>query len=426
MKKCLTIALMALSSLAHAQQWSGGIKVEIPTGATKTGNTFQVDQSRYDATSRSSADASNPRFGGFVRYDKPRWLAQAEVMTSKFGLATGVYYAGMGSLAPVSTATRTSLVVTGGYKPVPWLRLQAGVGLNQFGWKTDKIRENVAYFQRAVDNLNSNTDESTRADLTSHLAGYSSDLRLVESYKTTQLTGHYGIGVDLGGLTFDLSRTQGLTPILAGVAGSGQRIDAQQNYGYTSLSVGYRLFPLKKFLLATRKNRAYERVKKDIPFYRNEFQAGLGIQAEDFDAGVIYENRYTRYLTRRTGLTGSLGLARRVTDRHYFASFNPSSTIYLALMGRVLPLYTRRHQIALSAGPNMAFSAPAISGGGSQTGDPAGTLYTHVGISPSRMAVGYQWQFEYQLAATDHIPVGIWVRQTDRINFLGLQAGYRF
>lgn len=430
MKKCLTIALVALSCLAHAQQWSGGLKVDLPTGASKTGNTFTLNTSQFVMNYPSSSDADRTRLVGFVRYDKRDWLLQADVSQGAFSIANLLQY-DRGASTNGYFGKRYALVVQGAYKPAPWLRLQAGLGINRYAWETGNLENQVAEAQKrlkANDGVNPRSLKNDQLDL----GNAQNNLLVAQSYRTTQLTGHYGIGVDLGGLTIDVSRTEGITPLLNGVVDNGQTIAAKQNYGYTSLSIGYRLFPLKKFVLATN-NKVYQKLKAEIPFYRNEISAGLGIIGEDIGTGIIYENRYTRYVSRRFGITGIVGATRTAYVSSTSQSRIKSATdFHVSALLRALPLYTRRHQIGLSFGLNVIVAQAGLTSYESiyysnVPGQNQPLSAARLVERPTRTYVGGQWQMDYQYAITDHIPMGIWLRNSANgyANF-GIQTGFRF
>lgn len=425
----LLIGLLGLTSAAQAQPWSGGIRFDITTGATKRGNQFSLVNVPYSSNDYSSADADGLRIGGFVRYDRSKWLAQAELTTGGIGLDIRGSASRIGTIDATASGNRTALGLTGGYKPAPWLRLQAGLGLSRIAWGNTRTAELLAQFQDRLGSEDPRAREFTQA----YIDAYTGKLAIESSLRTTQLTGHYGVGLDLGGFTIDVSRTEGLTPLLDGVVVNGQQVDARLNYGYTSLNVGYRIFPFKKFLLAPRKsNRAYQKLKSEIPFYKNEFQVGLGLLAEDIGTGLVYENRYTRYLARRFGITGILGAARtaytRPDDPNRFKTY---TAFHGAITARALPLYTRRHQISLSAGLNVLHVTPRYAAGSAYPNvDGQGNTYAITNVYPAKTGVGWQWQFDYQIALTDHIPIGVWLRSVTNPAFsyayIGIQSGYRF
>lgn len=418
----LLIGLLALTNAAQAQSWSGGIRFDITTGATKRGSEFTLVNVPYSSNEYSSSDADAPRLGGFVRYDRPKWLAQAELTTGGMNLNVRGGAPRIGTIDASAVGIRRALGLTGGYKPAPWLRLQVGFAVNRIAWQTTRTAEMLTSLQNRIGSGTPSEQEFTQASIDA----YTGKLALENNLRRTQLTGHYGIGLDLGGFTIDVSRTEGLTPLLDGVTLNGQPVDARLNYSYTSLNLGYRLFPLRRFLAPKKTNRAYQRIRREIPFFRNEFHLGLGNQAEDINAGTIYEARYTRFLTRRFGLTGTLSLAKRDVGR-YQGTLVPANSFIGSVMGRVLPLYTRRHQIALSVGPQLSVTGPQVLGRPDGTIDSQGrTTYAQLTSEPTRVTLGVQGQFDYQIAVTDRLPVGVWLRSGGYGGFYGIQFGYRF
>jgi hypothetical protein len=422
MRQLFSFVLVLTAALAHAQEWSGGLRVDIATGAYKSGNDFRLSNTAFSTNQPSSSDADKAQIGGFVRYDQPNWMAQAEVMTGGFGLSINSQVNGWGTIGRGAYGRQVGLTFTGGYKPAPWLRLQAGLSLHQLFYEQGSVATELAYWQQQ----RPGNDPRSQEIVQNNINAYTGWTTLYNAFKTTQLTGHYSIGVDLGGLMIDVRRTEGLTPILNGVTTpAGERVDARLNYGFTSLSIGYRFFPVKRFL-AMKKNRTYQKLKAEIPFFRNEFHIGLGNQAEDINAGMIYEARYTRSFTRRFGLSNILSFSQRDAGR-YSTYLTPTNGIVLAVMGRVLPIYTRRHQVGLSLGLQGAWQAPRLSGSFSQGGTSSGQpVYRYVDAQPARFKLDGQWQFDYQIAVTDRLPLGVWLRQGGYGAFYGIQCGYRF
>lgn len=422
MKTRLTFLLASVVSLAQAQQWSGGITVDLPLNIDRTGTTFQSGSSTF--TMNDGLEANKLRPGVFVRYDRPDWLLQADVQhVPNFQIGFRAAQDRVGAGSETARGAQTTLRLTGGYKPAPWLRVQAGLGAAYTAWNATRYREDADFIDAQL--------RSGQPGFRPEQALYNRDVaRVIDNYQPWQLTGHLGVGVDLGGLTIDFMRNQGLTPALNGVSGITEA--ARQNYGFYSLRAGYRLFPLRRYLLAPRKNRAYQKLKSEIPFYKNEFQVGLGLLGEDIGTGLVYENRYTRYLTRRVGFTGILGAARtayiRPDDPNRFKAF---TAFHGAIMARALPLYTRRHQIGLSAGLNVLHVTPRYSiSSVYPNADGQGNNYARTNLYAARTSVGWQWQLDYQVALTDRIPIGLWLRSVSNPAFdyayFGLQSGYRF
>jgi hypothetical protein len=402
MRQLLSLILILTAALARAQEWSGGVRLEAPLTIDRSGTLFTLGLTDFNMT--DGVESSKLRPGLFVRYDQPRWLAQADVQHAAFDLGFRTTAGRVGNSITIAKSTQTTLRLTGGYKPAPWLRLVAGLGANYTNWQPQQYTNSWS------------TDAAERLY-------YQNIATVITAYKPWQLTGQLGLGIDLGGLTIDLARQQGLTPVLDGAPGAiGQ---AQANYGYTSLSVGYRIFPVKRFL-ATKRNRAYQKLKADIPYYRNEFHLGLGNQAEDINAGTIYEARYTRYFARRFGLVNSLSFSRRDAGR-FSTYLTPTNGIVLGVMGRFLPIYTRRHQVGLSLGMQGAWQAPRLIGSFGQASTTSGQpVYRYVDAQPARFKLDGQWQFDYQIAITDRLPIGLWLRQGGYGAFYGFQFGYRF
>ena len=205
--------------------------------------------------------------------------------------------------------------------------------------------------------------------------------------------------------------------------------NVNQRGRFLTLQLGYRLFPLKAHTLAPRKNRAYERIRQDIPFYRNEIHVVGGLLAEDFGSAFLYENRYTRYLSRRVGLTAGLNLMRAFETSE--SGFLPKQFTQTQLITgvRFLPLYSRRHTIGLSAGPTLTYrSGFQINSGGSQliNGKPLRTVNLSGQSWLNEFRVSAQATVDYNVAATDRIVLGPWLRATPDNAYFGIQAGYRF
>ena len=255
------------------------------------------------------------------------------------------------------------------------------------------------------------------------------------SYKKANLEGQIGIGIDVGGLTLDLTYAQNLTPAVDGVTVQNQTYAFKQNYGYWALGLGYKLFPLKQHLLTPRKNKAYERIKQDIPFYRNEFYVATGLLAEDIGSEVSYENRYTRYLSRRVGITAGLSYS------HNFLSSNErygrkGSINQLALLTgvRFLLLYSRRHTIGVTTGPMLTYADELKGSFNQQTvsGQTVSYLNLTQRSAVNELRVGWHSNVDYNLALTDRLIAGPWLRVFSQSSIVpnagafGIQAGYRF
>ena len=246
-----------------------------------------------------------------------------------------------------------------------------------------------------------------------------------------------GVGVDIGGLTLDLAHNRGLSPVLDGIQFQQQRYAIQQRYNYWALSVGYRLFPLKAYLLAPRRrNPAYKRIKQDVPFYRNEFHASVGVLGEDIGSAFIYENRYTRYFTRRVGLATGVNMMRVHQNLETDSPVRLYSSFMLTTGVRLLPLYSRRHTVGITTGPALTHQ---VGVGLNRSSKPLNVNGQLVNVTDLRNSsryrgwdLGWQSSIDYQFAVTDRMLVGPWLRLFGEdfiipdLASAGLQIGYRF
>lgn len=417
------VVLLLVTSAVRAQEWSFGPTVNLGLSSNRTTG----DQVKIGATTVSTndyGDAVGASIGVFARYDQPRWYAQTELGRGTYSLAN-VSVEGEGGGAPFyPRARRTDARLLAGLKPLPWLRLHVGLAGVRNKWQTGNhswvIRDAEAYISQ-------------------YPAEQERYQRLVERYTIMETVSRRfsrnnlemqgGIGIDIGGLTVDLTYASALNPVFDGVPYRNQTYAIQQHYGFMSMSVGYRLFPLKSHLLAPRRNRAYERIQRDIPFYRNEFHASGGWLAEDIGSTFVYENRYTRYLTRRTGFTAGLNLMRAYET--FDSGFLPKQFTQTQLVTglRVLPLYSRRHTIGVSVGPVLTYTAGFRPYSGSQqtlNGQLVQTVNLTTEAVVRKLSATVQATLDYNCAATDRVILGPWLRVTPDNAYFGVQAGYRF
>ena len=424
----ITALTVCLAGTVQAQQWSFGPKAYVGLNSQRTvGNPTQIGN--INVSTNDYGDAVGSGIGAFGRYDRPHWYAQAEVVRGRYSLGNAEVNGAGGGFPLYSRAARTDIRLIAGGKPLPWLRLSAGVVGGQNNWNTYDYDADVRNYDALAQRFPTEVYYQNRADLY-RVAG-----AVQGSFKRRVLEAQAGVGVDIGGLTLDLTYNHGLSPVLDGVQYQQQTYAIQQRYNYWSFDVGYRLFPLKSHLLALRKNRAYERIKRDIPFYRNEVHVAGGLLAEDIGSAFIYENRYTRYLTRRVGLAAGVNMMRVSSD--YETGFLPQvSTTFMLTAGiRVLPLYSRRHLIGLTTGPLLQYkTGVSVSSGATRTQN--GQLIQTVQFGPSsdqaRLSAGWHSSVDYQFAVTDRLLVGPWLRVFGQSFIIpdyasaGIQMGYRF
>lgn len=420
----IVLLMLMTNGLVQAQKWTFGPKVNLGLSSRQSSAQVQVDKAVV-TTGSSSGDGSTGGFGAFARRDQARWYGQVELNRQR---SQALYYyvdsPGMG-FSGGNSRTRYDARLLGGYKLLPWLRVNAGLSAVRY---LPNARD---YYQTSIDNLERQAEQYPELG-----DGYKERVRTYEvaqavekSVRRSGLEGSIGLGADISGLTIDLSHIATLTPLIDGITVRGKSYGLRQQSSLWSLQVGYRLFPLKGRSPDSRKNRAYERLKRDIPFYRNEFHASAGLLGEDIGSAFIYENRYTRYLTRRFGLTAGLNLMRPYET--YDNGFLPNQFTQVQLVTglRVLPLYSRRHTIGLSLGPMLVYKTGfRVNSGSSQTvnGQSFRTVNFGATSRANQLTVDVQGTVDYHFAATDRIIIGPWLRVTGDYAYYGMQVGYRF
>ena len=437
MKSTLTYLLLCL--LAHsatAQNWSFGPKTYLGLSRTLTGG----DEAVLPIGSIGTAiygDATISGLGVFARYDRPRWYAELDAIHGRSYAVNLDIRSANGSGPAYPRARRYDLRLLAGYKPLPWLRLSAGVVGVSNNWNN---RDYSADINRLNALIRTEQAAASRERYQNEINSYQLSTAAGNALKTNLLEGQLGVGADIGGLTLDVTYNPGLLPGVDGVQFEGRSYAFQQRYAFWSLAVGYKLFPLKSHLLAPNKNKAYARLQRDIPFIRNEFSVGVGLLAEDLNSAFIYENRYTRYITPRFGLTATLAFQRGLAgyeaydpNRYVYRNggFAVRNTVSFLLGARALLLYTRHHRLGLNFGAQVSYADGISGNGGSRAvtvnGKAATISYVNLYADSrqNRVRVGPQVGLDYQFLPTDRIALGPWIRATD-FGAFGVQAGYRF
>lgn len=428
---------LLLITPSMAQEWSFGPKAYLGLSRVLTvGDEAVLPIGSLSTVGDGDATASG--LGIFARYDRPRWYAELDAIQGRSYAANINIDATLAGSGPLySSARRYDARLIVGYKPLPWLRLSAGLVGVANNWNQ---RDYTADIARLGALAQAEQNQSSRE----RWQGEANYYRLItvagNALKPRVLEAQVGIGADVGGLTLDVTYNPGLTPVVDGATYLGQTYALQQRYAFWSLAVGYKLFPLKRHLLAPRKNKAYARIQRDIPFIRNEFHIGVGLLAEDLNSAFIYENRYTRYVRPRLGWTVGLTYMRGLSgydpvDPTGFQTggFSAINTVSLLAGVRVLPLYSRHHRIGLTLGAQFSYIGGSISSGGSSrtvtvNGQPA--VIRPVNLTTSSRKNGFevspQASIDYQFLPTDRLTIGPWLRATPDFGSYGLQAGYRF
>lgn len=430
--KILHAVLLAglLAGPAGAQSWTFGPRVDLQLSASNRMDDLQIgDYQLSSYNSRGNREA----LGGFARYDRKRWYAQADYLRGSFRLSMYREAPGIGTISTAREARRQDVRISAGVKPLPWLRLGAGITHARYNWdpsEDGRIYELLR--QRLLVETNPILIEYDQERLPAYNIGRQVDA----GYRRSNTEGSLGVGADIGGFTLDLTYSRSLTPLLDGVAVNGASYPIRFDYSYTTLRFGYRLFPLKAHLLTPRKrNPAYERLKRDIPFYRNEFHVAVGLLAEDVGSAFIYENRYTRYLSRRIGLTAGVNMMRLFDDYETVSLPGVSTTFMLTPGVRALLLYSRRHTIGLTTGPLLQYrTGVGVSSGATRytNGQEINTITLRADSDRTGLTAGWHSSLDYQFAVTDRLVIGPWLRVFGQSFIIpdyasaGVSTGYRF
>ncbi|WP_375443921.1 hypothetical protein [uncultured Fibrella sp.] len=435
---CLLSGLLCLLLItpSMAQEWSFGPKTYLGLSRVLTVGDEALLPIGYISTV-ADGDATMSGLGVFARYDRPRWYAELDAIQGK-SYAANINIQSRSISAPLYPSARrydARLIV--GYKPLPWLRLSAGLVGVANNWKQ---RDNTAEITRLEALAQAEQNPSMRERFQYEAEYYRLNDIAGKALKQNVLEAQLGIGADIGGLTLDLTYNPGLSPSIDGIAYQARTYALRQRYAYWSLGIGYKLFPLKSHLTAPRKNKAYARIQRDIPFIRNEFHVGLGILFEDVNSAFIYENRYTRYIRPRLGWTVGLTYLRGLggfepvaTSAFQTGGFSATNTISLLAGARVLPLYSRQHRIGLTVGAQLTYVGGSVSSSGSYrtvTVNGQTTVIRPVTLTAGSHRDGFsvtpQASIDYQFLPTDRLAIGPWLRATPDFGSYGLQAGYRF
>ena len=431
MNQTLIFLLIVATSPVWAQEWSFGPKVYFGLDKSRMISS-QVQLGANQITAANYGDATGYSLGAFARYDRLHWYVQGELMQGKYSLINSTLSGTAGGFATYPSTTRSDVRLLLGGKLLPWLRLSAGLTTSLNKWKQVDYTSTIRAYQEVIAQHPANQERYA-----GEIEQYQVAQALQSSYKRTTLEGLLGIGTDIGGLTVDLTYAHSLTPAINEITYQNQTYTYKQPFGYWSLGIGYKLFPIKRHLLAARKNRAYDRIKQDIPFYRNEFHIGIGLSADDIGSQFIYENRYTRYFSRRVGLTTGLSFSHSSSSTDDLYGSLPMTNEFRLLTGiRWLPLYSRRHTIGLTTGPLLQYTDRLGASSGAQNiadGQVVRYINLHRDASVHQFSAGWHTSVDYQFALTDRLITGPWLRvlsqsilfSPDYAQF-GVQAGYRF
>jgi hypothetical protein len=332
---------------------------------------------------------------------------------------------------------------------LPWLRINAGLGTNlfyeskfQFNQRLKTEQNRAEYFATSLkqyENDNSANGQQIKQMFLSQQKGEAISNSYFKGIRKVHFDARLGVGVDFGGFMIDLNYNRTLTPIIKDIDYNGQASPLNLQYDYLSLSIGYRILPIRKFLLPPRKNKTYEKIQSEIPFYKNEVNFLFGKQSENANSLNIYESSYTRYLLKRVGVTIGVNTIQSplsATDNDGLPNVGIQNAITVFSEAKFLPLYTKKHRVGFAAGLNYLRYEGLEGSSYLMTLDNDATFST-ANFQPlfqrKKGSFGYQITADYNYMLTKRLPIGAWIRatgnQTNRYgNFiaLGIKTGYLF
>ncbi|GGD77735.1 hypothetical protein GCM10011514_47090 [Emticicia aquatilis] len=339
------------------------------------------------------------------------------------------------------------------YKPLPWLRLNAGLGANLYYEPKFQVNQRLKnelnraeYFATSLKQYE-NDNSANGQQMKQMLLGQQKVEAISNSYfkaiRKVYFDARLGVGVDFGGFMIDLNYNRTLTPIIQDIDYNGQASPLNLQYDYLSLSVGYRILPIRKFLLPPRKNKTYEKIQSEIPFYKNEVNFLFGKQSENKNSLNIYESSYTRYLLKRVGVTIGINTIQSplsATDNDGLPNIGIQNAITVFSEAKFLPLYTKKHRIGLAAGINYIRYEGLEGTTYLITSDNIPAIYQPIFqpifqplLIPKKSSFGYQFTVDYNYLLTKRIPIGGWLRaNSNKMNrygdfiALGIKTGYLF
>lgn len=443
MKKLL-IFLLAISSV-HAQELTVGLKGDFNLLDVKESNS----SSSFNRISLLNLKSS-PRqtVGVFARLDKRKHSFQGELNHTWANMSNyaSSFFGGGGYSRDL---TFISPRITYSYKLFPWFRVNLGVGTNFLYESTFSKKQRIGEENRTLSNLDNQfkqyeNDNSERGKyMREYLISQQNLFRVLSTFNNSPNKVHFdarlGIGVDAGGFMIDFNYNRSLTPIVSSLEFNGQSNPIKLNSNYLSLSVGYRILPIRKFILAPKKNKTYEKIQSEIPFYKNEVSFLFGKQMEDANSLNTYESSYTRYLLKRVGITLGVNTIQSplyTTNIQNLPNIGIQNSIAIFSELKLLPLYTKKHRIGIAAGVNfMKYEGIEGNTGLStlQDGSIIYPVYLQYSVVPKKSSLGYQATTDYNYLLTKRIAIGAWLRTN--VNYkngygtyasLGIKTGYLF
>jgi hypothetical protein len=251
MIKILLFSLFSLVSFsAWCQTFSYGIKAGYVTYHRLYANSH-IEGTHIQGSQNARSFMDGWRLAVITRAEHKKWSAQTE-------LAYAYNIGGNGSVMtidnsnnPANTATldswisggstllkQTELSLSGGYKPLKWIRLSTGLGI----WH---IR---AKEKQALVLYNETRSDSEEAD---YWAKAQNEMKrftygIQNSYQPIVLTHQLGIGFEIKrNFSLDITYDRSLTPVSKKLEYKGQHYTFRQSTDRFVVSLGYRFYQLK-------------------------------------------------------------------------------------------------------------------------------------------------------------------------------------
>ncbi len=449
MKK-LVVFFLFFSSV-HAQELTFGVKTYSPLG---DGTAYTKGQPVLDF--RNGVFLTNPQVslrtsaGVFARIDRKKSTLSAELNFNRQYLSKYVFSTQGGGGYP----DRFNLInprIGYAYKPLPWLRLNASLGVNFItNSKTDGYGYGInrlGFIQNQLITYGNDTTPNGKYQLDywqTELAKYEIQSSFNDAFNKIHFDTRLGVGFDAGGFMIDFNYHRSLSPLVGDINFKNNTVPFSFQYDYVSLSFGYRILPLRKFLLAPRKNKTYEKQQSEIPFYRNEVSFMLGKESEDINSKTLYENSYTRYLRKRLGVTVGINTMQPSLVAKSWGSFQNiglQNSIAFYTEIKFLPLYSKKHRIGVAGGSSLMIFE-GLRGGESQNITSTGTYIYPVSFynddtrsfrQNRKSILGFQFTSSYDYLLTKRMLMGGWLRgnfhgNSNAGNFItfGIKTGYLF
>jgi hypothetical protein len=379
-----------------------------------------------------------PSMGVFVRKDFKKSMALLEINQNAINI--GHFYFASDNPYSVYTNRRVGMLnleLLYGYKPMPWLRLNAGLGVN-FSTKTFRPDEQFYYGskKRIFDaDLNANVyvDDFSAEGIEKYQTAKIDQVKneVFSSYyaaiNKSHLNAKLGIGFDIGGFMIDLNYTKSMSPIIGNIDFKGEVFKNKSNYDYFSLNVGYRFLPIKKFLVKPSDNATLKKIKSEIKYQKNEVSFNFGKSISWWGQSSHYENAYTHFFANRLGIGFGINKSSQSLKNYFinYQLYGLQQTLGAFTELKYLALYTKKHRIGLAGGLNIKHSTgfqlnnqeidPDILRFSKQK-VPFTSVYSNVS---KPFGFGVQATANYIFLITDHIGIGAWYR-------ISLQSNQRF